>query len=90
MVKFLFIFIIIFSITLPICYSIYLTHKWYKRGYQDVMTDSEDYKKGKRYIVNPKYSKHICNENKFWHYGAYDAYCKIKDVNDEKSNKRVD
>ena len=78
----IFVIVIFFGIILFICYALYLTYKWYKRGYNDVMSDSEDYKKGVRRIVDPEYSKHMCNENKWYHYGAWSAYCKIKDMND--------
>lgn len=73
------IFLIIFAFLLVsflIYYRLYLIKKWYKKGYDSTMELYKENKLGK--VTNPDYILHTCNENKFWHYGAYDAYCKIK------------
>ena len=74
MITFLIIFAILF-ITLPICYGLYLTRKWYKRGYNDTMLL---YKENKLGVVADPHGIHNCNENRWYHYGAWDAYCEIK------------
>ena len=80
MTVFLIIFavILILFITLPICYGLYLTRKWHKKGYNDTMESYKENKLGN--VENPEYTKHSCTENRWWHYGAWDAYCEIKGI----------
>ena len=58
MVVFLIIFAILF-ITLPICYGLYLTKKWYKKGYNDTIELYKENKLGN--VENPKCTKHSCS-----------------------------
>lgn len=57
-------------------YPIYLTYKWYNKGYKDTVLLFNNNNLGK--VENPSNVKHSCNENKWYHYGCYDAYCKLK------------
>lgn len=80
----MFIFLVIFAIlfiTLPIDYGLYLTKKWYNQGYNSTIKLYQENKLGA--VANPDSVSHSCNENRWYHYGAYDAYCKIKETTDK-------
>jgi hypothetical protein len=73
--------ILIAIVLVPICiigYSFYLVNKWYKRGYRETY---ELFYNGRLACVgNPDYTYHSCNENKYYHRGAYQAYTEIKQI----------
>ncbi len=74
--------ILIAIVLVPICiigYSFYIVNKWYKRGYCETY---ESFHKGQLGCVeNPDYTYHSCNENKYYHIGAYQAYKEINNLN---------
>jgi hypothetical protein len=74
--------ILIAIVMVPICiigYSFYLVNKWYKRGYRETY---ELFYNGRLACVgNPDYTYHSCNENKYYHRGAYQAYKEINNLN---------
>lgn len=71
--------ILIVIVLVPICiigYSFYIVNKWYKRGYNETY---EMFHRGQLGCVeNHDYVYHSCNENKYYHRGAYQAYKEIK------------
>ena len=70
--------IVILLLISPLLVCIHFTNKWYNKGYNDTIKSYENGTLGK--VENPKYVKHSCSENKWWHYGAYNAYCKIHNI----------
>jgi hypothetical protein len=74
--------ILIAIVLVPICiigYSFYIVNKWYKRGYRETY---ELFHNGHlRCVENPDYVYHSCNENKYYHRGAYQAYKEINNLN---------
>lgn len=84
MIIVLIIFIFLLVVLPIICYEFYFVKKWYKKGYDSTMELHKENKLGK--VVNPHDVSHTCNENKFWHYGAYDAYCEIIGTKNKSKN----
>ena len=69
-------FILCFILTIIVGYTIYITNKWYKRGYNETY---DEFKFGTlKKIEDPSFIKFSCNENKYYAFGAYDAYKEIK------------
>jgi len=72
-------FILCLALVLCVGYNIYLQNKWYKRGYNETY---ESFYNGRLMCVeNPDYTYHSCNENKYYHRGAYQAYKEINNLN---------
>ena len=53
----------------------YLIHKWYYKGYNETLLAHLNGTLGE---VNKPSGVYLNNENRWWHRGAYDAYCEIK------------
>lgn len=74
--------ILIVIVLVPICiigYLFYIVNKWYKRGYNETY---EMFHLGRLvHVENPDYVCHSCNENKYYHIGAHQAYKEINNLN---------